>query len=112
MGDAALGMTGLDFETAVRANIPILTVVFNNSTMAVVTSAMAQSHELFRTRDLGGKFADMARAMGGWAERIEDPSDVAAAIGRARNATENGQAALLEIITSAETETSHRRAFS
>ncbi|MCH8062842.1 MAG: thiamine pyrophosphate-requiring protein [Chloroflexi bacterium] len=111
MGDAAFGMTGLDFETAVRSNIPILTVVFNNSTMAVETSSMAQSHELFRTRDLGGKYADMARAMGGWAERIEDPSDVAAAIGRARNATENGQAALLEFITSAETETSHRRAF-
>src|SRR2546429_1807798 len=31
MGDAAFGMTGLDFETAVRCGIPILTVVLNNS---------------------------------------------------------------------------------
>src|SRR4030081_1111583 len=35
MGDAAFGMTGLDFETAVRSRIPILTVVLNNSLMAI-----------------------------------------------------------------------------
>ncbi|MCI0813300.1 MAG: thiamine pyrophosphate-requiring protein, partial [Chloroflexi bacterium] len=112
MGDAAFGMAGLDFETAVRSNIPILTVVFNNSTMAIETSAMAGSHELYRTRDLGGHYADLGRAMGGWAERVEDPEDVAAAIQRARNATENGQAALLEFITNEEVEFSHRRSFS
>ena len=111
MGDAAFGMAGLDFETAVRSNIPILTVVFNNSTMAIETSAMAGSHELYRTRDLGGHYADLGRAMGGWAERVEDPEDVAAAIQRARNATENGQAALLEFITNEEVEFSHRRSF-
>ena len=35
MGDAAFGMTGLDFETAVRERIPILTVVLNNFSMAI-----------------------------------------------------------------------------
>ena len=111
MGDAAFGMTGLDFETAARSGIPILTVVLNNSTMAIETSHMARSHELYRTRDLGGQYADMARAMGGWAEKVEDPSDVAAAILRAKSATEDGQAALLEFITSEEGEFSHRRPF-
>ena len=111
MGDAAFGMTGLDFETAVRSNIPILTVVFNNSTMAIETAAMAASHSLYGTRDLGGDYAGMARSMGGWAERVTDPSEVASALGRAREATENGEAALLEIITSEEKEFSHRRAF-
>jgi len=111
MGDAAFGMTGLDFETAVRAGLPILTIVLNNSTMAIETSHMARSHELYRTRDLGGEYADMARAMGGWAEKVEDPADIAPAILRAKAATENGQAALLEFITSAEGEFSHRRPF-
>ena len=111
MGDAAFGMTGLDFETAVRAGLPILTIVLNNSTMAIETSHMARSHELYRTRDLGGEYADMARAMGGWAEKVEDPADVAPAILRAKAATENGQAALLEFITSEEGEFSHRRPF-
>ena len=41
MGDAAFGMTGLDFETAARAGIPITTIVLNNSTMAIETHAMA-----------------------------------------------------------------------
>ena len=111
MGDAAFGMTGLDFETAVRSGIPILTVVLNNSTMAIETSHMARSHELYQTRDLGGQYADLARAMGGWAEKIEDPSDVGPAILRAKSATENGEAALLEFITSEEGEFSHRRPF-
>ena len=104
MGDAAFGMTGLDFETAVRSNIPTLTVVFNNSTMAIETRSMETSHGLFGTRDLGGNYADMALAMGGWAERVEDPGDVGPAILRARRATENGEAALLEFITSEERE--------
>ena len=112
MGDAAFGMTGLDFETAVRSDIPILTVVFNNSTMAIETSAMALSHELYGTRDLGGRYADLARDMGGWAERVEDPEDVAAAILRAKAATEDGKTALLEFITNEEGEFSHRRPFS
>ena len=73
MGDAAFGMTGLDFETAARSGIPILTIVLNNSTMAIETSHMARSHELYRTRDLGGQYADLARAMGGWAEKVRRP---------------------------------------
>jgi len=110
MGDAAFGMTGLDFETAVRSNIPILTVVLNNSTMAISTNAMATSHRLYRTRDLGGNYADMARAMGGWSETVKDPEEVKPALLRARKATEDGRAALLEFITSEEITFSHRGA--
>ena len=51
-------------------------------------------------------------AMGGYAERVEDPSQVIPAFQRARRVTEQeGTAALLEFITSAETEASYRRAF-
>ena len=112
MGDAAFGMTGLDFETAARNSIPILTIVLNNSTMAIETTHMARSHELYGTRDIGGNYADMALAMGGWAERVDDPADVGPAILRARKATEDGQASLLEFITSEETVFSYRRPFS
>ncbi|MHA1108416.1 MAG: thiamine pyrophosphate-requiring protein, partial [Alphaproteobacteria bacterium] len=34
MGDAAIGMVGMDLETAVRARLGILTIVFNNGIMA------------------------------------------------------------------------------
>ena len=109
MGDAAFGMTGLDFETAVRAGIPITTIVLNNSTMAIETNAMAFSHEKHKTRDLGGHYANLAADLGGWGERVTDPGEVAGAILRARRVNESGRAALLEFITSAETAFSHRR---
>jgi thiamine pyrophosphate-dependent acetolactate synthase large subunit-like protein len=110
MGDAAFGMTGLDFETAVRCGIPILTVVLNNSAMAIEIPHLVVSHDKYGARDIGGRYADMARAMGGWSERVEKPDAIADAFARARKATENGQAALLEFITSQETRFSHRGA--
>ena len=111
MGDAAFGMVGLDFETAVRCGIPILTLVSNNSSMACEVSAMRVSHELYRARDVSGNYADMARAMGGYAERVENPAEIGPAIQRARRATEDGRAALLEFITCEETASSHTSAF-
>ena len=110
MGDAAFGMTGLDFETAVRCGIPILTVVLNNSAMAIEIPHLVVSHDKYGTRDIGGRYADLGRAMGGWSERVERPEDIAGAFARARKATEGGQAALLEFITSQETRFSHRGA--
>jgi len=109
MGDAAFGMTGLDFETAVRCGIPITTIVLNNSTMAIETHAMALSHARYRARDLGGNYANIGRDLGGWSERVEDPAQIGDAILRARRQNEDGKAALLEFITSQEQGFSHRR---
>jgi acetolactate synthase-1/2/3 large subunit len=111
MGDAAFGMTGLDFETAVRCGIPITTIVLNNSAMAIERHALVVSHDRYRTRDIGGSYADLGRAMGGQAERVEKPADIVPALQRARKANADGQAVLLEFITSQEIEFSHRRAF-
>jgi len=108
MGDAAFGMTGLDFETAVRCGVPILTVVLNNSSMAIEIPHLVVSHDKYGTRDIGGRYADLGRAMGGWSERVERPEDIAGAFSRARKATEGGQAALLEFVTSQETRFSNR----
>jgi len=110
MGDAAFGMTGLDFETAVRGGAPICTVVLNNSAMAIEIPHLVVSHDKYGARDIGGNYADMGRAMGGWSERVEKPGDIAGAFARARKATEGGQAALLEFITSQETRFSNRGA--
>ncbi|MFB3062428.1 MAG: thiamine pyrophosphate-requiring protein [Candidatus Binatia bacterium] len=102
MGDAAFGMTGLDFETAVRCGIPILSIVLNNRTMAVEIPSMRLAHERYKARDLGGEYAEIGRALGGYAEKIEQPGDITAAIQRGRRATEEGKPALLEFITSEE----------
>jgi acetolactate synthase-1/2/3 large subunit len=102
MGDAAFGMTGLDFETAVRNNIPTLTIVLNNNFMAAETHSMQASHERYGTMNILGNYADLARSLGGWSERVEEPGQIAPALQRARKVTDDGKAALLEFITSRE----------
>jgi acetolactate synthase-1/2/3 large subunit len=111
MGDAAFGMTGLDFETAVRCGIPITTIVLNNSAMAIERHALVVSHDRYRTRDIGGNYADLGRAMGGHAERVDKPAEIIPALERARKMNDDGRAVLLEFITSEEIDFSHRRAF-
>ena len=49
-GDAAIGFTGMDFETAVRENIPILSILFNNFSMAIELPIMPVSTEKYRPR--------------------------------------------------------------
>jgi acetolactate synthase-1/2/3 large subunit len=49
----------------------------------------------------------MARAFGGYSERVTDPNDIVAALKRGIAATERGQAVLLEFITAKEIEISN-----
>ena len=44
----------------------------------------------------------MAKAFGGYGERVTDPNEIVAALQRGIEATRNGQAALLEFITDQE----------
>jgi thiamine pyrophosphate-dependent acetolactate synthase large subunit-like protein len=105
-GDAAIGFTGMDFETAVRERIPILSILFNNYSMAMELPIMPISTEKYRATDIGGNYADMAIAFGGYGERITEPGEIVAALKRGIAATENGQPALLEFITCKELEMS------
>ena len=105
-GDAAIGFTGMDFETAVRERIPILSIVLNNYCMAIELPIMKVATEKYRSTDISGDYADMARAFGGYGERITQPADIVPAIRRGIEATRNGQPALLEFITSKENEIS------
>ncbi|MEM3019613.1 MAG: thiamine pyrophosphate-dependent enzyme, partial [Candidatus Bathyarchaeia archaeon] len=97
MGDGAFGMVGMDFETAVREKIPILTIVLNNSGMGTYFK------ETPSTSALSGNYADIAEALGGYGETVEEPDEIAPALRRAESSLESGRAALLEIITKVET---------
>lgn len=99
LGDAAFGMVGMDIETAVREQIPTLTMLLNNSAMGNYDRFIPKSSEKFGTRFLSGNYSDVARGLGAYAERVEKPGDVAAAIDRGIRATEEGRPALLEFIT-------------
>ena len=102
MGDAAFGMVGLDFETAVRNEIGIVLVVLNNGTMACESRHLAGSHASYGTRNIGGEYAAMARAMGGLGSTIKQPRDIRPALEAAIEASQAGTPTLVEIITSPE----------
>ena len=101
-GDAAIGFTGMDFETAVRERIPILSILFNNFSMAIEIPIMPVSQEKYGATEISGNYADMAKAFGAYGERVTDPGEITAALRRGINATENGRPALLEFITAKE----------
>ncbi len=105
-GDAAIGFTGMDFETAVRERIPILSVLLNNSSMAIELPVMEVATEKYRSTDISGNYAAMAQAFGGYGERVEEPGEIAPAIARAIAQTREGTPALLEFITAKELELS------
>ena len=101
-GDAAIGFTGMDFETAIRERLPILSILFNNFSMAIELPIMQVATEKYRSTDISGNYAQMAEAFGGYGERVEDPSQIVDALRRGIEATESGQAALIEFITEKE----------
>ena len=98
-GDAAIGFTGMDFETAVRERIPILSVLLNNFSMAIELKVMPTATEKYRSTDISGNYADMARAFGGHGERVTEPGEIVPALRRAIRRTQEGTPALVEFIT-------------
>jgi thiamine pyrophosphate-dependent acetolactate synthase large subunit-like protein len=99
MGDAAFGMSGMDFETAVREHIPILTIVLNNSALGGYENHMPVATERYGTKFLSGDYAKVAEGLGGYSEKVENPADIISAIHRCQKVLEAGKPALLEIIT-------------
>jgi thiamine pyrophosphate-dependent acetolactate synthase large subunit-like protein len=98
-GDAAIGFTGMDFETAVRERLPILSILFNNFSMAIELKVMPVATEKYRSTDISGNYADFARALGGYGERVTEPEQIIPAIRRGIAKTREGTPALLEFIT-------------
>ena len=81
-GDAAIGFTGMDFETAVRERIPILSILSNNFSMAIELKIMQVATEKYRSTDISGNYADFAKALGGYGERVTEPDEIVPAIRR------------------------------
>jgi acetolactate synthase-1/2/3 large subunit len=108
-GDAAIGFTGMDFETAVRERLPILSILLNNAAMAMELDVMPTATEKYRATDISGHYADFARALGGYGERVTRVDQIVPAIRRGIAATLRGEPALLEFITAQEKEASRFR---
>ncbi len=89
-GDGSFGMTAFDMETANRFGVPYLAVIGNNSAMNQIRYGQLAKYGEQRGNVgnlLGdvpfGKFAEM---LGGYGEEVRDPSVIAAALQRGREA--------------------------
>jgi len=98
MGDASIGMTGMDIETAARNRIAILTIVFNNGVMAAERDVLELSTKKYGALTIGGNYTKVAEGLNVAAIRIEKPGDIVPAIKDAVRVTETGAPFLLEIL--------------
>jgi acetolactate synthase-1/2/3 large subunit len=99
MGEAAFGMVGLDFETAARCRLPVLTIVFRNGIMGGYGRHMPVATQRYGANQLSGEYAPIGRALGGYAECVSKPAELQAALRRCIAEVEGGRAALLEVVT-------------
>ncbi len=97
-GDGAFSLTGWDFETMVRFDLPYIGIVGNNSSMNQIRYGQAAKYGKDRDRvgnTLGdvpyGKFAEM---LGGYGEEVRDPAQIRPALERAR---ESGKPSLINV---------------
>ena len=74
--------------------------------MAIELNVMPVATQKFRSTDISGNYADMAKAFGGYGERVTQPGDIKAASQRGIAQTQAGKPALLEFITAKETRVS------
>ena len=74
--------------------------------MAIELPIMPVSTEKYRSTDISGNYADMAKAFGGYGERVTTPDQIIPAIRRGIQQTQAGKPALLEFITAKETQVS------
>ncbi|MFN8526080.1 MAG: thiamine pyrophosphate-requiring protein [Chloroflexota bacterium] len=99
MGDLAFGTAGMEIETAFRSRLPIMTVLVNNSRLGGYDHYMPVASERFDSNKLTGDYTAVAKGLGAYAEKVEKPEDVKAAIQRGIQATREGRPVLLEFIT-------------
>ena len=99
MGDAAIGMTGMDIETAARNGIAILTIVFNNGVMAAERDVLIKSTEKYGALTVGGNYTKVAEGLGVASCRVEAPDDFIPALNEAVETTSGGAPFLIECIT-------------
>jgi acetolactate synthase-1/2/3 large subunit len=80
-----------------------MSVLLNNFSMAIELKVMPVSTAKYRSTDISGDYAAMARAFGGYGERVSTPEEIVPAIRRGIARTEAGVPVLLEFLTCKET---------
>ena len=105
MGDGAFGMSGLDLETSVRAELPITTVLLNNGAMSTYegTSLIGPvSKKDYGVSSMKGNYAKIAKGMGAEGIRVEKPNELEMALKNAQQLNKDGKTVLIDVISNDE----------
>ncbi len=84
-GDGALGFCGMDMDTLVRLDLPVVIVVGNNGIWGLEKHPMQMIYGYDVAADLNQetRYDDILKAFGGAGETVEKPTDLALALDRA-----------------------------
>ena len=99
LGDAAFVMSGLDMETAVRAELPITVALLNNGIMATYPGGTPTAREKFGVTHMTGNYAQIAMGLGAEGIHVTKASELPAAIKRAAHLNKEGKTVMLDIKT-------------
>ncbi len=103
-GDGAFGWNGMEMDTAIRHNLPIVVVVSNNAGFTSRKTGGSVGRELGYQR-----YDKMVEALGGYGEFVERPQDIRPAIERAMA---SGKPALVNVCTDPEAQATTDMGFS
>ncbi len=97
-GDGAFSLTGWDFETLVRFDLPFVGIVGNNSSMNQIRYGQIAKYGAERG-DVGNTLGDVtysefAKMLGGYGEEVYSPAGIQPALQRAR---ESGKPSLINV---------------
>jgi acetolactate synthase I/II/III large subunit len=103
MGDASIGMVGMDIETAVRCKLGILTLVFNNGVMYGEKNGLEAATAKYDVLALGGDYRTVAAGLGAWSARVDRAGALLPALDEALAVVATGRPALIEVMAKTET---------
>jgi acetolactate synthase-1/2/3 large subunit len=98
-GDGAFGLTGFDYDTLIRFNMPVIGIVANNAAWNQVRYGQIERYG--RTKgDVANilsplRYDRIVEAMGGYGEHVTEPSQIIPALERARG---SGKPSLINVM--------------
>ena len=101
LGDGAFGFSGMEFDTMVRHNLPVVAVIGNNGIWALEKHPMEFLYGYSVVAELRPKtrYDKVVEALGGHGELVEKPDELRPALERA---FESGKPACVNVITDPE----------
>ncbi|BBZ44135.1 acetolactate synthase [Mycobacterium parmense] len=97
-GDGAFGFSGMEWDTLVRHNVPVVSVIGNNGIWGLEKHPMEALYGYSVVAELrpGTRYDEVARALGGHGELVSAPSELRPALERA---FASGQPAVVNVLT-------------